>query len=81
MDLFMEKGAKIPEKLIDFEELENFRKEMEAELKKDGIPICIYCKKKMTPWTPKKGKFKGQEQKHSFICNCEKSKGIVLNVG
>ena len=65
----------------DIKQLEEARKRMERALNEDGIPICFYCGKKMKHWTPRSGKFKGQEQKHSFICNCEQGSKIVLSVG
>ena len=65
----------------DYPKLEEFRKKMEAALKKDGIPICVYCEKKMKNRVPKHGKFKGQLQRHSFVCDCEKGKNVVSSVG
>jgi hypothetical protein len=46
------------------------------------VPICFFCKKPMKRYTPSKGPFKGQMQRHSFVCDCLKyPKGTVLSVG
>jgi len=45
-------------------------------------PKCISCGKPMKNYTPSKGKFKGQIQKYSFVCDCPKyPKHLVLGVG
>jgi hypothetical protein len=55
------------------------------ELKKtmfmlDGkIPKCARCGKPMKRYTPTKGKFKGQEQEYSWVCEC--TPNMVLSVG
>lgn len=55
---------------------------MKKVLDKDGIPICFYCGKKMKPWTPTHGKFKGQKDEHLFKCDCERyPENLVINVG
>lgn len=57
------------------------KKEMENTFKKDGILICSFCGKKMKHWMPQSGKFKGQEQKYSFVCDCEKGSKLILSMG
>ena len=50
----------------------------------DGkTPRCIHCGQAMRNYTPTKGKFKDQLQKHSWVCDCPtfKKAGIVLCVG
>lgn len=50
----------------------------------DGkTPRCLRCKKAMHNYTPTKGEFKGQLQKHCWVCDClafQKS-GTVISVG
>lgn len=49
----------------------------------DGkTPRCLHCGKAMKHYIPKKGKFKGQVQKYSWVCDCSKfPKNIVISVG
>ena len=45
-------------------------------------PKCMLCGNAMKNHIPKHGKFKGQKQEHSWVCNCKDyPKGIVLSVG
>lgn len=44
--------------------------------------ICYFCKKKMKRHIPKTGRFKGQIQSHSFVCDCAQyTKNTVIMVG
>lgn len=67
----------VPDKEILNDTLNRIRKIM----KKDDIFICFYCGKKLKHYTPIKGKFKGEEQKYSWICDCEEGRKLVLCAG
>lgn len=49
----------------------------------DGAtPRCIYCGNAMQNYTPSEGRFRGQLQEHSWICDCaDFPKNIVVSVG
>lgn len=50
----------------------------------DGkTPRCHYCGHVMHNYTPTKGQFKNQLQKHSWVCDCPtfRKAGIILSVG
>jgi NAD-dependent SIR2 family protein deacetylase len=48
----------------------------------DGKPKCLYCGKVMKNYVPTKGRFKGQVQKYSWVCDCnEFPKNVVINIG
>jgi len=50
----------------------------------DGkTPRCQFCGHPMHNYTPKSGKFKGQLQHYSWVCDCPvfKKAGIVIGVG
>ena len=49
----------------------------------DGTtPRCLHCGKAMRNYIAAEGEFKGQIQKHSWVCDCpEFPKNIVLSVG
>ena len=45
-------------------------------------PKCHYCGQAMKNHTPTSGRFKGQVQKHSWMCDCKRyPKGHILSVG
>jgi hypothetical protein len=49
---------------------------------KQKKPICLHCGKPMKNYTPKKGKFKGQLQEYSWVCDCKGfPKNLVLGIG
>lgn len=63
------------------------RKPMIEELEKKlftpgGKPKCPICGKAMKNYTPTSGKFKGELQKYSWVCDCKDfPKGLVMSVG
>ena len=73
----VKKGRTKPTK----KDMETFRKIMFME---DGkTPRCHLCGRVMHNYTPNSGKFKGQLQKYSWVCDCTafKAAGIVIGVG
>jgi len=50
---------------------------------KDGkTPRCVHCGNAMKNYTPAEGRFKGQLQEYSWICDCpDFPKNIVVSVG
>lgn len=50
---------------------------------KDGTtPKCLYCGMAMKNYVGTRGKFKGQLQQYSWICDCsDYPKNMVLSVG
>lgn len=67
--------------LKKLEEIKELRKTMFME---DGkTPRCHYCKGPMHNYTPKTGKFAGQLQTHSWVCDCSdfQRAGLILSVG
>jgi len=62
-------------------EMEIFRKIMFMEDMK--TPKCHWCGKAMHNYTPKSGRFKGQLQKYSWVCDCKnfRKAGMVLSAG
>jgi len=77
---FIRNMIKTEKRKITKKEKELFRAIMMME---DGVtPRCQYCYKAMKNYTPTKGKFKGQVQKYSWVCDCPTfPKNIVISVG
>jgi len=75
-------------KLVDEEIVEwsNFRKKVLLKMNRLYVkhanqkrPICAFCGKPMQNYTPDKGKFKGQVQKHCWTCPCHFN--LVISIG
>lgn len=61
------------------ERFENMCDELEDDKSK---PLCPHCGKPMKNYTPTKGKFKGQKQEYSWVCDCKDfPKHLVIGIG
>lgn len=77
---FIMNMIKTEKRKITKKEKELFRSIM---LMEDGkTPRCLYCSKAMKNYVAKKGKFKGQVQKYSWVCDCPAfPKNMAISVG